>query len=354
MRIVNNFILINLAKIFFPIFFVIFFISSVILFIRVASVTAVIKMSFLEFFELYFYTLPVMLFFALPITFFVAAVITLSRLSQEYELPVLFSLGLSSHYLLRFFFPLSLILSATLFIFSFILIPASNQFYQQFLNEKRKNIDINLKPSEFSQKLGSWLVYINSFENNRYGEVVLFSKQSLQGEVFIVADSAELINNHSIFEISVSNGSAYLGKEKMIERIDYEKLITRLNISTNYQHNSIWDYWASMNNAYIERDTLENDRKAREGAKVLRNFATYILVSLFPILSIPLIPLFGVMHPRFMHPYTYFFIIFSVAFFYGCVHIVSTYFPIHGILPTIFLWSIGSYLLFRQFIARFF
>ncbi|MDE6979496.1 MAG: LptF/LptG family permease [Helicobacter sp.] len=354
MKITHRYILLHLAQIFFSIFFILFFISSVILLIRIATVTFIIKMNFVEFFLLYFYSLPIMLFFVLPVTFFVASVATLANLSKEYELPVLFSLGFAPRSLFTIFAPLCFLLSMILLLFSFVLIPTSNELYRSFLNQKKQNLNLNLEATDFAQKLGSWLVYIGEKDGESYKDVVLFSNKSLQQETFIIADQIELQSNHNALEILIFKGNVFLNNLSHIGKIDYEKIINRIAFSAESGHLNFIEYWKKIGNAMLEVIDNESHMRKNEGKKVLRNFSTYLLVSLFPLISLALIPLLGIMHPRFAHSYTYIFVIGIIGIFYGCVHVVATYSPIAGILPMLLLWTCGSYALYRRKIAKFF
>lgn len=354
MKTTQRYLLLHLAQIFFSIFFILFFISSVILLIRIATVTFIIKMNFLEFFLLYFYSMPIMLFFVLPVSFFVASVATLANLSKEYELPVLFSLGLTPRFLFKVFAPLCTLLSIILLVFSFVLIPTSNELYRSFLNHKKQNLNLNLEATDFAQKLGSWLAYIGEKDGQAYKDVVLFSKNSLQQETFVVANEIKLQSTQNALELWIFEGSVFLNNLNYIDKIDYQKIINRIAFSSDSSNLSFIDYWKRIADINIQADTTESHMRKREGQKALRNCATYLLVSFFPLISLALIPLLGIMHPRFAHSYTYVFVIGIIGVFYGCVHIVATYFPITGILPMLLLWAVGAYWLYRKNIATIF
>ena len=117
---IKNFLFQSFAQIFFPIFLVLFFIASIVIFIRIASVTFVVKITFIELLSLYFYTLPTMLFFVIPLSFFIACVLGLSRLSFDYELPVLFALGMNPKIIVKIFLPIAILASCSLLILSVI------------------------------------------------------------------------------------------------------------------------------------------------------------------------------------------------------------------------------------------
>ena len=83
----------QLAITFFPIFLGLFFITSIIFLVKIASLTSIITINFIELFTLYAYVIPQIIFYTMPISFFISLVITLSKLASEYELTVITSFG---------------------------------------------------------------------------------------------------------------------------------------------------------------------------------------------------------------------------------------------------------------------
>ena len=106
----------QLAITFFPIFLGLFFITSVVFLVKIASLTSIITINFAELFTLYAYVIPQIIFYTMPISFFISLVITLSKLSSEYELTVITSFGLNPVNVLKIFFPITMLLSAILLI----------------------------------------------------------------------------------------------------------------------------------------------------------------------------------------------------------------------------------------------
>ncbi|MGP1449957.1 MAG: LptF/LptG family permease [Wolinella sp.] len=334
----------SFAQLFFPIFTVLFFISSVILFIKIAGVTFIVKVSFSELFALYLYSLPTLVFFTIPVTFFASSIISLSKLSQEYELPVLFSLGLNPKRLAMIFLPLSLLASVSLLLLSLVLAPLSNESYDRFLEQKKSNVNINLKPAEFGQRLGNWLVYVGDLhDERRYGDVVMFSSGDLDGrESLIVANEASIKNNHGILELQLFGGSAYFEEDSVIKRVNYKEMLLRdMSSGESSRAMGIFGYWAQ---AFGENPS---DR-------VKRKLSSSVIISLFPILSIFFVPLLGIMHPRFQKNYSYFYVIIAIGIFYALVHLASNYFPFVGILIVSLLWSVSGYVLYHRVIAPYF
>ena len=241
---IKSFLLQSFAQVFFPVFLVLFFIASVVVFIRIAGVTFVVRMDFLDLLMLYFYTLPTMLFFVIPLSFFVACAIGLSRLSFEYELPVLFALGMPPSRILRVFFPLALLASFSLLVLSLILTPLSDTAYRQFLEERKNNIGINLQAGEFGQKLGEWLVYVQQSSDNAYKNIVLLSLEKKdRKDGLILAKEAYIKNVDSVMEVLLRDGKIYRKTEEEIERIGFESMVLRFALDFTGEGNlSVWEY----------------------------------------------------------------------------------------------------------------
>src|SRR5574344_2108477 len=161
--------------------------------VKIASLTSIITMNFFELFKLFSYSIPQIIFFTLPITFFISLAITLSKLSSEYELTVITSFGLNPEKILKIFFPITAILTLLLLVVSVGLIPKAKYLSKQFIEIKKKEANFNIKESEFGQKFGDWLIYINGKDENVYQEVTLF-KSEKSSENFIVSDQAVLEN----------------------------------------------------------------------------------------------------------------------------------------------------------------
>ena len=119
---VNSYILKNFTNTFVSIFFTLFFMASIILFIRISKITSVIKLDFFELGKLYIYMLPNILMYTLPVTFFIGIVISLFKMSKENEMTVLFSLGYSPRKIAKFYFRFSFLITIALLLNSIFLI----------------------------------------------------------------------------------------------------------------------------------------------------------------------------------------------------------------------------------------
>lgn len=337
----RRYLFMSFSQVFFPFFFVLLFIASVVLLIDIAGRTYVVKMSFIDLGILFVYLIPGNLFFIIPITFFTSLVLSISRLAYDYELMVCFSLGTKPLAIVKYFLPITSVVTLILLVFSLVMLPLTNSASKNFVAQKRADIDVNIKPGEFGQKLGDWLIYVDSVKNRVYKNLILFSENGFEGDTFIVAQSGKTNNNQGLFELDLQEGSAYFASQKEIKRVDYHQMSVRQNVSEpQLKGYDLLGYWSEVL-------TPHNAKKSRKLAQA-------IMVSLFPLVSIFLVPLFGIANPRFKSNMSYFYVIVSVALYFVSMHVVSEHFPLTGMLIIPLLWFIGSFVLYRKFIARFY
>lgn len=337
---IRNYLFLSFARLFFIFFIILFFISSIVILIGIAQVTFVVKISFTDLFWLYLYSLPNSILFILPITFLATAILSLSKLSYDYELLVFFSLGISPSRIIRVFLPLCALVSLTVLVFSLAIIPLSKSAYSNFINEKRANIDVNIKSGEFGQKLGDWLVFVDKAQNRNYENLVLFSSKGLGFESFILAKQGSANTAEGIFEIDLKNGVAYFAEVAKIRNIIFEDMVVRNTIGAiNLSSYDLLSYWSIAFN---------------EDSKRRKVFSQYVLFSLFPLFSVFLLPLFGVANPRFNKNFSYLYIIATTGIYYTAVYFVMEYLPLLGIPLLLGAWLGISYALYRRFITRYY
>lgn len=322
------------SQVFFPFFIVLFFVSSVILLITVSGSSYAVKLNFLDLAYLFVYSMPNMVFFIIPITFFASCVLAISRLAYDYELLVFFSLGIKPSELVRTFLPLTLIVTLTSLVFSLGAVPISKRAFDNFIERKKVDVDINLKAGEFGQRIGDWLVYAQSAENQIYKDLILFSMDGASFENFISAKEGKLDNQGGIFGLTLVHGESYLAKEAEFKKVLFEemKIKTRIGEVALSGYDLI-DYW---------HDAISGQNHAKQ-----RKFVKAILIAMFPLLSLFLIPLIGVANPRYQKNFSAFYIIGSVMLYFLIVQIFADAFPRFalGAIPP--LWIAGSYALYR-------
>ena len=91
----KKYILRSIAEMFFPFFFVLFFIASIILLLNIAMLTNGVRLSMSDLLQLYLYGIPANTFFVIALTFYSACILGLSKLSYEIFICLL---RIRSHY----------------------------------------------------------------------------------------------------------------------------------------------------------------------------------------------------------------------------------------------------------------
>lgn len=325
----------QLAHTFFPIFLGLYFITSIVFLVNIASLTSVITLNFYELIKLYVYVVPTILFYTLPVTFFLSLGITLSKLSNEYELIVITSLGLNPMKILKVFLPITFILSVVLVVISAGLIPKAKYLNQTFLEQKKKEANFNIKSSEFGQKFGDWLIYISDKNDKTYKDVKLFKTLNEQDQ-FIIADSAVLNNEKGELNFKLFNGKSFHIQENEFNQIDYKNMILNeslKNEGAEYTFVDSYSFWKY----YLTNSTIVTDE-----------FAFYILLSLFPVLSLWLVISFGYFNPRYEKSKSISYSVIAVIIYYLLISILTDKFLLHSLYLVPAIWLISSYLIYRR------
>ena len=264
-------------------FLPLFGIASLIFFIKLVSVTAIVQIGFGELMELYLFILPQILFFTLPIAFFAAGVGALHRLSFEYETIALFSLGIGPRRILNFFRRFGGLLSLALLLLSLILIPQAKQLYKGFIVYKKVQAKINIKPSEFGHHFGDWYLFIEKKGVKGYENVALYNQKLQNQENFIVAKRAKIDNDQGL-KLSLHSGSVYTYQPNRLKQIDFEKLVLFDTSAEHFFHyKDPLVYWL---------EALSNHRRAYD-------LTLFVLFALFPLVSLYFIVSLGLHNPRY-------------------------------------------------------
>ena len=327
----------QLAITFFPIFLGLFFITAVIFLVKIASLTSIITINFSELFQLFSYVVPQILFFTMPISFFLSLVITLAKLSGEYELTVITSFGLNPIKILKIFLPITLVVSSLLLIVSVGLIPKTKYLSKQFLEKKKKEANFNIKASEFGQKFGDWLIFINGKDEKVYDEIKLFKTEKKQDQ-FIVSKTAILDNDKGFLSFKLEDGKAFVINEKEFDQINFKSMYINDSIADNKMviFTDSYEYW--KNN--ITKNTDIDD------------LTLYILTSIFPLISLFLVITFGYFNPRYEKNRAVFYSLISIVLYYIFIKIVGDKILLHALylIPTV--WITTTYILYSNTIQK--
>jgi lipopolysaccharide export system permease protein len=327
----------QLAVTFFPIFLGLFFITSVVFLVKIASLTSIITINFYELFTLFSYVIPQIIFFTMPVSFFLSLVITLAKLASEYELTVITSFGFNPINILKIFVPITLFISAILIIVSVGLIPKTKYLTKQFLDKKKKEANFNVKASEFGQKFGDWLIYINAKEDKLYEEVKLF-KTSEKEDQFIVSKTAVLDNDKGSLSFKLNDGKAFVINENEFNQIDFKSMYINDSIADTKTvvFTNSYEYWKDNIDKNIDVDDL----------------TFYILTSLFPLFSLFLVITFGYFNPRYEKNRAVFYSLISIVFYYVLIKSIGDKILLHALYIIPILWLIGTYILYFNTIKK--
>lgn len=333
----RRYILSHLSILFFSIFLPLFAIASVIFMIKLATYTAVIQLSIAEMGKLYLFVVPELLFYTLPIAFVVGGSLALYRLSNDNEMVVVFSLGISPSFVARVLALPALLLSILLFINFVVVTPYIKIISANFLEKKRAEAKFNLSASEFGHHFGDWMLFINKSDSEAraFGDVVLFNKE-MKSEILITADKAELINKNGVLQLRLDTGKSYSYDDNLLKTMLFKTAYINDMMSTDTTiYRNTLDYWTN------------NEKRDKKNQLLI----TDTLLSLFPLLSIFLIIAMGVVHARHQKRWIYLWLFLSIIGFYSTAIITQQWFGFHTIWIVTLGWLLITYGFYKRLVG---
>ena len=331
---VTRYILGNFAPLFLSLFFTLFFLVSVIFFITIARLTALISVSFWDLGEIFLYSVPEMFGYTMPVTFFIAVAMTMFQMSRENEIIVLFALSLNPRKIAKPFFVISLLLSLFLLYNALVLVPLSKQMSKNFIEMKKMEAKLNLKESEFGQKFSNWHVFVRSSDRKNFHDIVLYQKgKEGASDKLILAKSAKLDRNDSLMTLTLQKGDVYIPGNEKLTQADFAKLIMNYKPKLRELHSSdIYDYWM----------------QAKTDPKRMQQLSFTVLVSLFPLLGFLFALSFGIAHMRYQKPNIYLNSMILILLFYIAIYQVSHKAPLFGTVGVVLLFGLLSIFWFEK------
>lgn len=329
----RRYIINNFSILFFIIFLPQFIIASVIFMIKLATYTSVIQLTFFEMFTLYLFILPELFFYTLPISFFIAATLALSKLSNDNEMVIVFSLGIKPSFILKVLVKPAIILSLLLTFNFFVLFPHTTVLSTNFLRYKQSEAKFNLSASEFGHNVGKWLLYIGAdHQDGSYGDVFLFNRDK-DKEIIIGAKQAKVMNEEGILKLQLNTGEGYSYTPDTLTQMNFDVMYINTMMNTDLQqYRNALDFWLSP-------DRRESKTKM---------FITDTLLSLFPLLSLFLVMSIGIVHARHQKGRVYLYLFSAIALYYGAAIGLQGLIGFYTIPALFFTWLIGSYIIYRQ------
>lgn len=332
MKKLEQYIFMSIGSSFFSIFATLFTITSIVYLVKIAAYTSIIKIDFFELFLLYSYMLPNILFYTVPISIFASISISFAKLSKEYELIVISSFGLNPLRFINIIAFAVFIVSLAIAIISIGLIPKTSYLSASMLNIKKNEANFNITASEFGQNFGKWMIFIENDSNKTFNNIKLFSRDSQNSSTFILADKANIFNNQGTLNLSLTDGKTYLISNDSLRQIDFSSLQLGDNMNSLDENvfTNIVNYWSSMQS---------NPKRAKD-------FAFYILVSIFPFISLILAISISYFNPRYQSNKTVLYIVTLILIYYILSFILTTKLQLTAIPIVVFIWVIISYIFY--------
>lgn len=304
----KNYLLSHFSHLYFSIFLPLYVIASVIMLVKIAAFTSIIQLNLFEMIKLYIFMLPDLLFYTLPVTFFIAAVMTVAKLSFDYEMIVIFSLGVKPSNILSFFAKLALVQTLILIMLFLIISPHTKNMYKNFIKVKKTEAKFNIEASEYGHKFGDWLIFVGqSSDEGKFSDLILFNQQA-EEETLILAKHADVISKNNILKLQLDQGKGFNYTKDSLSQMSYRKMyINDTTVADTDEYRDTVQYW--LNPYYRE--------------KMTRKFTINTLVAIFPLLSVFLIPTIGIINARHQKGYTYLYIFTAVLLYYGLTFVLA-------------------------------
>jgi len=337
----KNYLSNQFSRTFFVVFLPLFFIVTLVYFVRISLLTSQIKVNILELMELYLYFLPSIIFYTLPISFIVALSSLFIRLSNDNELTALYSLGVSSKDIVLRYFKLAVLFSSLLLVVSLLGMPIAKQEFNVFKTDKLYEAKLNFTPSSLGQKFGDYYLYIEKQVGNKFENIVIFSKKDDNSEQIFVASGGLISkdrNGRASFNLLDGYGYTH-NKEKNLLQAKYDSLKafdTREKESTHID--TIKGYWL----------------QAKTDSEIKNRLMFFIFVGLIPILSLFLISAFSMINPRYQGNKSIFVVLIVVVSLYAFASILDSMGTIYILITGVILSIWGGKWLFSRRVERYF
>jgi lipopolysaccharide export system permease protein len=264
-------------------------------------------------------------------------VIYLYNFSKDGEMLVLFSLGKSPKSVINLYLLLSFIISISLIVNSLILMPLSEQASHNFLKIKKVESKINVKSSEIGQKVGNWHIFTKRADDFVYNDLVLFSANYKNKEQLILSKSAKFDSFGDSISLTLRDGVHYMIGNDRIVQTNFETLkLTNAIYKDKLDNKTILEYWLD----------------AKTDKYRSRWLTIYMLLSLFPLLSLFLAFSVGIINTRVQRRVVSFWMALVVIVYYGFTFKIAEISPLYGGVGFLTIFLLVSFLVVRKMILK--
>ncbi|MDR1451906.1 MAG: LptF/LptG family permease [Helicobacteraceae bacterium] len=270
---------------FFPLFGALFLIATMVSFVQLSAMTAVVKITFLEMSLLYLGQLPQLLLYILPIAFFAGLIAEMSRLSGDLEMIALFSLKADAWRVMRPFVPLAIALASGLLVLGLVVAPKAQYLQKAALFGKQDDAQINIRAGEFGQRFGDWLLFVGARDgDDKYRDIALYSRSDSQNAgFFVLAKNADVTNDRGVLRLNLRDGRGYEVGEDRIRQLNYDAMaLNETGRIRSLEYSGVLQHWL----------------KAKTSRITARELVWAALAVIFTIVS-PIAATIGVYSPRF-------------------------------------------------------
>ena len=328
----KEFILTNFVKSFLTLFVPFFIIISLTYLIKISNLSSKVNLDLLDFFTIFTYVLPHIFFASIPLTFIGATINTFAKLSEENEAIAIFSLAYSPSKLYRYMLPLATLFSIFLLTLTLYILPYADQYMDNFKSKKIYDAKLRILPKKLSQSFGKQHIFIESNKNNKFKNVTMFSEDKDGYMQIMLSKSGSIEHNKSQNSyLNLNNGSLYRYKDKNFQIIDFSNL-KLYNNKRYYSHKILKPkaFWK----------------------KYLKKFYYFLLISLSPILILPLLITFGIYNPRYQKNRASIYILLSTLLVYIPAILAKEKASIYVTVFIMITWVVISILLFRKKLSK--
>jgi len=336
----RGYITTNFTKSFLTIFLPFFLVISLVYLIKLATLTAQIRLTFVEMATLFSYSVPDIIFYTLPLSFIAALANTLVKLSIDNELIALYALGINASRILRSLFVTSLLFSILLLTLSLLAMPMSKQLYKAFKNEKRSEAKLDIVPGKLGQKFGDYYVYIKSKDRNgNFNDLVIYNRSDKNNEQFFAAKRGKLKKENGQSSLLLEEGYGYTYGESKLRQAQYRTLEAFNTARPSvFRFEEIIDYW----------------KRAKEDDKIMHRLLFFLFVSLIPMLAVHPVAAFMMINPRYQSNHSFVVVALTTITLYMIASSLEKWGTPILLIVSIVLFTLIGHALFQKRVARYF
>ena len=160
----------------------------------------------------------------------------------------------------------------------------------------------------------------------------MYSKEKNK-ENFIISKNADIQNDKGVLNLNLKDGKAFIIEKESIKQTDYKtmKIYNSRNLDIT-QSKGILSYWLKA---------LKDKGRAKD-------FATFILISIFPLFAFLIAISIGIFNPRYERNNVYLYIFTTIFSYYVIMYYLISINPILSLVLVPLLTLIASVTLFKR------